>query len=243
MIALGPHRFSTHDAEATVGHGPLLVDLLTDGLPEGAVDGATATTLAGHRAAVVGVVEDEGAPLEERLAAVWDRWRAAAAALRASGALGPAAEGTVAHLATSDGGVPKASVDRVEVTWGGVVGDRQAKREHHGRPWQALCLWSTEVIDGFVAAGDRLAPGRAGENVTVTGLPWDRVRPGALLTLGAVTCEVWAWSLPCRNNAQWFADGRFDRMHHSRGPVSRVYAAVVEPGAIAVGDRVVLAGP
>jgi hypothetical protein len=240
VITIGAHRFTPQDAEGTVALGTVLVDLLTDGLPDDAVDAGTAAAIAGHRAVIAEAGDESDAPLEQRLATVWDAWRAAAAALRASGALGPAAEGHVAHLALSDGGVPKRSADRVEVGWGGVEGDRQVDTRNHGRPWQALCLWSTEVIDAFVATGDPLAPGRAGENVTVTGLPWAQARPGSLLTLGGVTCEVWAYAIPCHKNAQWFADGRFDRMHHSKGPVSRLYAAVVEPGPIAVGDLAVL---
>ena len=38
----------------------------------------------------------------------------------------------------------------------------------------------------------------------------------------------------------WFAGGDFEAMHHERGPVSRVYATVLTPGSVAVGDAVVL---
>lgn len=235
-FAIGPHSFTDQDGERTLANAPGLFDEL---LARSTEPGAT-ERMEGHRAAALDVAGDADAPLAERVRAVWDGWQAAASALRASGALGPGVEGTVAHLATSDGGVPKTSVDAVEVTWSGVVGDRQAHRQHHGRPWQALCLWSAEVIDAFAAGGDDLAPGRAGENVTVAGIPWARVAPGSLLRLGTVTCEVWAWALPCRHNARWFHDGRFGRMHHREGPVSRAYATVLEPGAIAVGDPAVL---
>lgn len=237
VARVGPHAFTADDAEATLRNALLFVDQLTDGLP---VDEGTVATIAEHRARIAIAVDATDTPVERRLTTVWDEWRAAAAAVRASGALGPAAVGTVVHLATSDGGVPKVSTPRIEVGWGGVVGDRQASRDHHGRPWQALCLWSTQVIDAFVATGDTLAPGRAGENITVTALPWERVRPGALLQIGEVTCEVWAYALPCPKNARWFADGRINRMHHRKGPVSRVYAAVVEPGPIELGDPVIL---
>lgn len=240
MIAVGPYTFSDQDARSTVKVGPTLVGLLSDGLPEEQV-AAARPALDRALELVQRAADDESYPLVDRLTAVWDTWREAAHELRDSGALGPSVRGTVAHLAVSDGGVPKTSTDRIEVGWRGVAGDRQAARQHHGRPWQALCLWSTEVIDAFVAGGDSLAPGRAGENVTVTGLPWERVRPGAVLRLGSVTCEVWAYAIPCPKNAQWFADGRPDRMHHRHGPVSRVYAAVTEPGTIAVGDPATLA--
>jgi MOSC domain-containing protein YiiM len=72
-------------------------------------------------------------------------------------------------LSRSDGGVPKHSTDHVTVGFRGVDGDRQATRAHHGSPWQALCLWSREVIDALVAEGHPIAPGAAGENVTIAG--------------------------------------------------------------------------
>ncbi len=164
----------------------------------------------------------------------------AAEALRAAGALPAPATGAVAQLNVSDGGVPKRAVDAVEVDAGGVMGDRQATRRHHGRPWQALCLWSKEVIAGLAAEGHPIAPGYAGENVTIEGLDWAEVRSGVRLRLGGVLAEVSVFALPCASNAPWFLGRDFNRIHHERGPVSRVYATVLEPGRIVVGDPVVL---
>jgi MOSC domain-containing protein YiiM len=168
------------------------------------------------------------------------RLHEAADALRAAGALPATAYGTIAQLNTSDGGVPKLPVDAVDVDITGVVGDRQAVRRHHGRPWQALCIWSADVIDDLAAEGHPIAPGRAGENITVRGLPWTDVRAGVRLRLGEVLAEVSVFALPCASNAPWFLRRDFGRMHHERGPVSRVYASVVEPGRIATGDAAVL---
>ena len=85
------------------------------------------------------------------------------------GAGAPTQEGTVAQLNVSDGGVPKKPVEVAEVGDRGLVGDRQADRQHHGRPLQALCLWSVEVIDALRAEGHPIEPGLAGENVTIAG--------------------------------------------------------------------------
>ena len=247
MIELPPWTFTEQDAHRTVEHGPDLIDLVAAAVPDDdAEHDAVRARLAGLRARAQEALADAAAPDAPPDAAVAALRTVvalrdeAAAAVREAGVLGPDAEGVVSHLAVSDGGVPKRSVEEVEVGWRGVIGDRQAARQHHGRPWQALCLWSTEVIDDFVAQGDPLAPGLAGENITVTGLPWERVRPGVRLRIGTVLCDVWAYALPCKKNAQWFADRRFDRMHHRHGPVSRVYAQVMEPGTIAVGDTVTL---
>jgi MOSC domain-containing protein YiiM len=98
------------------------------------------------------------------------------------------------------------------------------------------------VIAALAAEGHPVAAGAAGENVTVGGLPWAEVRPGVRLRLGSSLCQVMAYAVPCKQNARWFSDRDFRRIHHSNGPISRVYAVVLEPGAIAVGDDVVL-GP
>jgi MOSC domain-containing protein YiiM len=210
------------------------VDVGPDGDPADALDAAGAAAAA-H---LGGAWTTEEAELE--LDAAWLGLRAVAEALRAAGTFGPTTSGTVVQLNVSGGGVPKLPVERAEVGWSGLEGDRQAARVHHGRPWQALCVWSAEVIDRFAEMGNPIGYGSAGENVTVRGLPWDRVRPGAHLRIGTVECQVSAYSLPCSKNARWFLDGDSTVMHHERGPVSRVYATVTAPGAVAQGDEVVL---
>jgi MOSC domain-containing protein YiiM len=188
-------------------------------------------------------VADERWPDDEvelELDSAWLGLRAVAEALRAAGTYGSTETGTVVQLSASGGGVPKLPVGEVDVGWSGVDGDVQATRLHHGRPWQALCLWSADVVDELAAAGHPIAYGRAGENVTIGGLDWAHVRPGARMRIGAVRCEVSSYSLPCSKNAQWFIGGRFDTMHYERGPVSRVYATVTAPGHIATGDPATL---
>jgi MOSC domain-containing protein YiiM len=150
------------------------------------------------------------------------------------------APGVVAQLSRSDGGVPKLPIDRAEIGRRGLVGDRQRSRAHHGRPWQALCLWSTEVIGELRRQGHPIFPGAAGENVTISGLDWSRVKPGMQLVLGSVVAELSMWAEPCGHNARWFSDGDFARIHASCGPVSRVYATVLRPGTVSRGDALVV---
>lgn len=157
------------------------------------------------------------------------------------GAGAPTQEGTVAQLNVSDGGVPKKPVEVAEVGDRGLVGDRQAARQHHGRPLQALCLWSVEVIDALRAEGHPIEPGAAGENVTLSGVDWKTIRPGTQMLIGDVLAEISAWSTPCSKNAPWFIDGDFNRMDHERHPGwSRAYAWVREPGTIRTGDDVIV---
>ncbi|MEO6318493.1 MAG: MOSC domain-containing protein [Acidimicrobiales bacterium] len=157
------------------------------------------------------------------------------------GAGAPTQAGVVAALHASDGGVPKLPVEVAEVGDRGLVGDRQATRKHHGRPLQALCLWSSEVIGALQAEGHPIAPGLAGENITVTGVDWSTIRPGVQLLVGDVLAEISAYAVPCKKNARWFTGGDFNRMSHDRHPGwSRAYAWVREPGTIRSGDPVIV---
>jgi MOSC domain-containing protein YiiM len=227
MITIGPYRFTAHDAKRTIENMQPLWPQFAQGRP-GADD-----VLRPLRPSLTG--DDE-----RDLPAVWDAMLVAGPALRSAGLLPARTVGRVDALHLGTGGVPKLPVDAVEVGWSGVVGDRQAVRIHHGRPWQALCLWSAEVIENFAADGHPLAAGCAGENITLRGIDWAAVRPGVRLQVGTVVCDIIAFALPCRTNARWFIDGQFNVMHHERGPVSRVYAVVIEPGEVRAGDEAIL---
>lgn len=144
--------------------------------------------------------------------------------------------GSVAHLHASKG-LPKKPVEGANVGWTGVDGDVQSSRVHHGRPWQALCLWSTDAIDRLRAEGHPIDAGFAGENITVDGIPSAAFRPGAHFRAGSVRGFLTAYAIPCSQNAAWFRERDFERMSHERGDESRVYAMVTAVGTVRVGDR------
>lgn len=166
--------------------------------------------------------------------------RTAAESLRTAGQMPARTTGEIVRVNVSNGGVPKAAVPSAQVDGGGLVGDRQLTRYHHGRPWQALCLWSAEVVDALAAEGHPIAYGSAGENLTLRGIPWDRIQTGVQLRLGTALAECTLWALPCKKNAPYFLGGDFERMHHERGPWSRMYARVLEPGEVHPGDVAIL---
>ena len=119
--------------------------------------------------------------------------------------------------------------------------DRQATRQHHGRPWQALCLWSTEVIQELAGLGNPIGPGHAGENLTISGLDWGALHGGQVLRVGDVVCQLSSQAIPCAKNNRWFTDGNAQQIHHERRPAwTRWYASVLEPGTIEVGDPVTI---
>jgi MOSC domain-containing protein YiiM len=148
--------------------------------------------------------------------------------------------GRIFQLSVSHGGVPKHRVESAAVTVAGMAGDRQADLRAHGGPERALCLWSAECIARIRAEGNNLYAGAAGENVTIEGIDWEIVVPGARINLGLdVVVEVTRYTAPCYKNARWFVEGDFTRMRQEDHPGdSRVYARVLAAGTLREGDIV-----
>ena len=142
------------------------------------------------------------------------------------------------QINVSPGGVPKLAVREAEVTTDGLTGDAQADLEHHGGPDRALCLYSLERILALQAEGHPVFPGAAGENLTLSGLDWDDVVPGCRLRLGGeVVIEVVSYTAPCATIKAFFKETKANRISQEHHPGwSRVYARVLEPGRIVVGD-------
>ncbi|RZM74895.1 MOSC domain-containing protein [Leptolyngbya iicbica] len=153
--------------------------------------------------------------------------------------------GRIVQISLSQGGVPKTAVPEAEVVTTGLVGDRHSNPDIHGGPEKAVCLWALEVIEALQQEGHNLAPGYAGENVTITGLDWSQIRPDSQLQLGHdVVLEIASYTTPCRKNMRWFADKRYSRISQKHHPgSSRVYARVLQPGKICTGDAVTLIAP
>jgi MOSC domain-containing protein YiiM len=150
--------------------------------------------------------------------------------------------GYVHQLNCSNGGVPKLPVPEAELTQTGLVGDRQAKPLIHGGPERALSLYSLELIESLRAEGHPISPGSAGENVTIAGLDWPSLAPGARLRIGdEVVVEITRYANPCPTIRHSFKGGEFKRISQKLTPgVSRLYARVISVGRIRAGDEVVV---
>lgn len=146
--------------------------------------------------------------------------------------------GRIFQLNTSNGGVPKLAVREAYLTPTGLEGDRQRDRRFHGGPERALCLYALERILQLQAEGHPIFPGSAGENVTLAGLDWAALKPGARLALGEeAVVEVSSYTTPCRVIAASFHEGGFRRIHQKTHPgASRLYARVLQTGRLAVGQ-------
>jgi MOSC domain-containing protein YiiM len=126
-----------------------------------------------------------------------------------------------------------------------VAGDSQNDLRYHGGPDRAVSLFSLEVIERLRAEGHPIAPGTAGENVTVEGLPWGGVVPGSVLRFeGGVALEITSYCDPCGKIRGAFRDGRQGRIDQERHPgESRLYARVVSAGTLRTGESVRLEAP
>jgi len=151
--------------------------------------------------------------------------------------------GRVASINVSDDGVPKRSVPEAAISASGVAGDRQRDLRFHGGPERAVSLFGADVIEALAAEGHPIAAGTTGENLTIAGLRWSDVQPGVELTVGPVRLLVTSYASPCSKIAASFAADAFTRISPRMHPGwSRVYARVLEPGLVRVGDPVRL-GP
>jgi len=149
-------------------------------------------------------------------------------------------DGHIDQINRSNGGVPKLPVPNANVTALGLVGDAQRDMVHHGGPDRALCLYSLERIQALQAEGHPIAPGAAGENLTLAGLDWEHIQPGMRLRLGEqVQVEVTKFTVPCNTLVEAFLEGDYGRISQTRHPGwSRVYVRVLKEGEIRAGDPV-----
>ena len=138
--------------------------------------------------------------------------------------------------------MPKVAVREAVLTPGGLEGDRQRDLRYHGGTKRALCLFALERVLELQAEGHPIFPGSTGENLTVVGLEWSGLVPGARLALGAeAVVEITSYTVPCKNIAGSFAGGEFKRISQKVHPGnSRLYARVLRPGRLAVGQPVKL---
>ena len=219
-------RWSADDLERTLAH--------TEDLLGFVLEGASATFVAEATSEPIRVGDDPVASAHSLM----HRLHELAIARRASEVFEPMV-GRIDSLQASGGGAPKASIPFAEVGPGGVLGDVQRHRRHHGRPWQAICLYSTDVIEALRTEGHPIAAGGAGENLTVSGIDWARMRGGLTITIGDVVLRTSSPAAPCTNIGDCFTERHWNRIDHGEHPGwARWYASVLRGGTVSPGDVV-----
>lgn len=151
----------------------------------------------------------------------------------------PSATARVVSINRSGGGVPKEPVTEALMGEWGLAGDRQEDLENHGGPERAVVIYSLEVIQALQQEGHPIRPGSVGENLTVSGLDWPSIIPGAFLRVGGVKLLVTRYTSPCYKISGSFLGGNFSRISQKLHPGwSRVSARVVTGGIVRQDDPV-----
>jgi MOSC domain-containing protein YiiM len=141
--------------------------------------------------------------------------------------------GTLVSVNISGGGVSKWPTGSAWIRTAGVEGDRQRLLQIHGGPDRAVSLYSYELIQALQAEGHSIVPGSIGENLTLAGIDWALMRPGALVEVGPVLLELTAYANPCKQISASFANAEFLRVSQKLHPGwSRLYARVLEEGMV-----------
>ena len=106
-------------------------------------------------------------------------------------------QGRIVQISVSPGGLPKRAVPEGMVTPLGIEGDRHAHPSIHGGPNKALLLVSFEDLEALVARGYPVFPGALGENLTILGIDFRKLRVGDQLRAGGSTLEITQPRGPC----------------------------------------------
>jgi MOSC domain-containing protein YiiM/SAM-dependent methyltransferase len=162
----------------------------------------------------------------------------------------PGLEGVVASVNLNRGGVPKPPVDGTWIRTLGLDGDGHHNPDVHGGPTAAVCLYPQEAIERVRADGHQAFPGSYGENLTLLGIDWSRLRDADRLELGdpggseadgslGPLLELTQYATPCATQAPWFVEGRIARISHRVRPEdARWYARVLREGPVRPGMAV-----
>ena len=141
-------------------------------------------------------------------------------------------------FATEEGGVPKPSVDSIDVRLNGVFGERIRDTKHHGGPKRAVCILSNQTLEFLQNEGHPISGGSTGENLLID-VDEEFLRPGVRLKFANVELEITSPAPPCKTIQTSFTNGDFKQLSHKLNPQrTRWYAKVIQEGMIHV-DEVV----
>ena len=147
--------------------------------------------------------------------------------------------GTLVSINVSNGGVPKRPLESCLIAEKGLEGDRQRDLRYHGGPDRAVCLFSEDLITALQAEGHPISAGTIGENLTLRGVSWAEMVPGAKFDIGEVRVELTDYAAPCNNIAGSFHRRQIGRVSQAANPGwSRLYARVLKEGTVRLGDSV-----
>ncbi len=141
--------------------------------------------------------------------------------------------GKVIAVCTSEKkGVQKENIDgaQFQVNWG-LTGDAHAGNWH-----RQVSLLSADKVEAFRQRGAEVVPGAFGENLLVEGIDFSSLPVGTHLRCGDVLLEMTQIGKECHTHC-----AIYHRMGECIMPKEGVFAVVLEPGEIAVGDEMTVA--
>ena len=162
--------------------------------------------------------------------------------------------GVVHQISISKGGVPKLAIPEARANPLGLEGDGHDHPEFHGGPTKALLLVSLEDLEALRAAGFPVFPGALGENLTISGIDFRKLRSGQRFVVGDAAIELTTLRIPCHtldvyntSEAPMIQKRLYDARAKAGDPSSPVwamggfYASVVQRGLINTGVTIALA--
>lgn len=166
----------------------------------------------------------------------------------------PELHGIVRQVSISQGGVPKLAVPEAWANPLGLEGDGHFHPQFHGGPSKALLLVSLEDLETLRAEGFPVFPGALGENLTVSGIDFRKLRGGQRFVVGDAAIELSTLRIPCSALDAYNPDAGtpiqkrlYDALANAGNPASPVwamggiYASVVQRGLIGTGATIALA--
>ena len=125
-------------------------------------------------------------------------------------------------------GTPKTNVPKAELkAEHGIVGDAHAADWH-----RQVSLLAVESIEKMTAKGAKVLPGNLAENITTEGIDLSTLSVGDRLCAGtAVELEITQLGKKCHSRC-----AIYDQIGDCIMPREGIFAKVVKPGSIKVGD-------
>lgn len=139
----------------------------------------------------------------------------------------------IAVCASAQRGTQKENIERAHFSadWG-IDGDAHAGHWH-----RQVSLLSAEKIEAFNRRGAGVSPGAFGENLVVSGIDFRALPVGTQLACGEALLEITQIGKQCHGHC-----AIYQRMGECIMPREGVFARVLKPGTIAVGDEMRVAG-
>ncbi len=159
-------------------------------------------------------------------------------------------KGHVVQINISNGGVPKYPIPEAMISPLGVEGDKHAHPQIHGGPLQRVLMITMEAIEELRLQGFPVVAGSLGENITTRGIDRRNLRIGQQFRIGQVVIELTKVRAPCtqldvygKEIHKAVYDKAATKANDTSSPtwaISGFYASVVSPGAVRVGDPILL---